>query len=1009
MEKNGPPPPPPPPSEPKEKGSGLELSPMPEPTQTLSNPVAQQQLENINLASSPPSPDPPKDELTNSSAGVTGGGLGDIDLAPPPQTPDPPKDDGVVIQCSMVYSFLTFLITSAYTTLSVRFAMVSKLKLVKFYSWILLPIATTALVLSFALQPRLNSKRHLAFLALQFSTSTWLCEWLTVVGFEWDSEQIFLAVIRSFGWAVTLVLGLRVRARIARLPDKDLSKFLVDKVFSEGFLVGLGQLIFLVFSSIQCDTATMAEGEGWENCRRTLYSQTGLGCLTALVIVLRLVSGVVPPKIMKRHVLGPDRIVTMDLSVKEFFEFCGLCAAAGCGLFLISLYGAEGNFGSHLEFNLVKGVMTFGGVSLSVTALWKGIVIRGEMKRERLGAPGTSTEARAKPAIVVTRGSVFWWWLGVFATTFQSFLFAASAVTLEAYWITISATVLPLVAVFYIGAFFADPSAQDRRSSRRILLHFCSFSLFGQLCWFIYEWRSGNAGMAMTHIARAALELFFFRVALKIRRGIGQLPHAELHGFLVDTLFKGGLATMASILFITFRATKCVFEHNLEKCEETALSSNFICLFIILKWWMALVRSSIPLVMRRRVVLRVDRLVTMNVSMRQKIQLACLTVCGCCGIWLFAMMDNEEKNGDWVMVVGTTGCGAVATAVVLEARRVHEVQLRSTTSAVTAATAAAAVEEQPLVSEASWLWIGLSGAMAIVTFALNVVYSIELGRWWIYGQMLAPLSGASLALALFLKPRNETVLYKRVLYLHFSTFVLLREGAFLVGLFRRGIVAYAVECVLRICALSFLFWKGLALREVVAQLDDGHLSEYITEVVFNGGYNTLVALVFFCFETISCLGSTTEELDVGNNNCTNTSAASAALSNFIAVFTMQKLVSMARAKHVRDSHSVTYDDLATMTLTWVQSLQGACIMVTLVCSMYLFSFVGIQSNFNQLVYTVGFVGFICVSLSLTLEMYVMRKAVAEKKSGASSTVAVLRSRAVSTGKINDGMFVGALV
>ena len=149
------------------------------------------------------------------------------------------------------------------------------------------------------------------------------------------------------------------------------------------------------------------------------------------------------------------------------------------------------------------------------------------------------------------------------------------------------------------------------------------------------------------------------------------------------------------------------------------------------------------------------------------------------------------------------------------------------------------------------------------------------------------------------------------------------------------------------------------------------------------------------------------QLGVGNNGCTNTSAASASLSNFIAVFTMQKLVSMARAKHVRDSSSVTYDDLATMKLNWVQSLQGALILVTMVCSMYLFSFVGIQSNFNQLVYTVGFVGFICVSFSLMLEMYAMRKAAADNNTAAS--VPVRRSRTVSTGRINDGMFVGALV
>ena len=83
-------------------------------------------------------------------------------------------------------------------------------------------------------------------------------------------------------------------------------------------------------------------------------------------------------------------------------------------------------------------------------------------------------------------------------------------------------------------------------------------------------------------------------------------------------------------------------------------------------------------------------------------------------------------------------------------------------------------------------------------------------------------------------------------------------------------------------------------------------------------------------------------------------------------------------------------------------------MVTLVCSMYLFSFVGIQSDFNQMVYTVGFIGFICVSISFILEMYIMRKAAAEKNFRA-STVPVRHSRTVSTSKINDGMLMGALV
>ena len=215
---------------------------------------------------------------------------------------------------------------------------------------------------------------------------------------------------------------------------------------------------------------------------------------------------------------------------------------------------------------------------------------------------------------------------------------------MEGYWITISATILPLVGVCYLGSFFSDPSSQDKRTITILTLHFLSFSIVGQGSWFIYEIKKGEMGGAMTHVARALLEVFFFRVGLKIRRGIGQLPPNQLHDFLVNTLFKGGITTTASVLFITFRGTKCVFERNLEECTNTALCSSFISLFIILNWWLQLVRCSVPKELRREIVLSIERLVHMDVNFMQLIQLASLAVCGACGIWLFAMMNSAKQR-----------------------------------------------------------------------------------------------------------------------------------------------------------------------------------------------------------------------------------------------------------------------------------------------------------------------------------------------------------------------------
>ena len=66
-----------------------------------------------------------------------------------------------------------------------------------------------------------------------------------------------------------------------------------------------------------CCVCDLPCDNSWTACRRSLYSQTGLGGLVAEYTILLLVSGIAPRKYIDRHIIKPKKIVTLDLNVKE--------------------------------------------------------------------------------------------------------------------------------------------------------------------------------------------------------------------------------------------------------------------------------------------------------------------------------------------------------------------------------------------------------------------------------------------------------------------------------------------------------------------------------------------------------------------------------------------------------------------------------------------------------------------------------------------------------------------
>ena len=75
-------------------------------------------------------------------------------------------------------------------------------------------------------------------------------------------------------------------------------------------------MLFLAFSSIQCEGEAEIEGNDWKSCRRSLQSQTGLGGLVATFVLAKLMLGIAPKKYLDKHTINLKKIVRMELNLR---------------------------------------------------------------------------------------------------------------------------------------------------------------------------------------------------------------------------------------------------------------------------------------------------------------------------------------------------------------------------------------------------------------------------------------------------------------------------------------------------------------------------------------------------------------------------------------------------------------------------------------------------------------------------------------------------------------------
>jgi len=693
--------------------------------------------------------------------------------------------------------------------------------------------------------------------------------------------------------------------------------------------------------------------------------------MVMLFTIIKLSSGVVPQQILDKHVISPKKVLAMDLNAEEAVQFFGLSVASLCALYPLANYGAEGGFGSEAEEFASFSVPSVGGFCLLLTAVWKMVAIRGEIRREaeetgqlRLGESSSDN--------TVVEASSFWFYTGVLATTCESAICIAVAVTTSESYEMLAVASGPIVGVMYLVSILCQPRRRSPKDMWKLRLYFVSYAFIGLGAFTAYFVRKGRIEKAFvsTFSLSGATVVFYF--GLRLRAAVGRLPDEDLQTFLVNTLFKGGLQTLFSILFLTFRTTKCMFEKgSVAESYNTSWCSMMISVYLIFWWMTKLVQGSVRSEWRKDLNLSMEKIARMrDISLRRGVEGILTLVTGVCGIFLFSMMSADEMDWTTFSVVGLTGLVASFGVAISEIYSSLKAQSRRSGLSESGQIVERATELEEPVEECSWVFVGVGFLITSMYTVLCVCYGVTLEeKYWLLGYVILANAGLSFVMTMFYKPKRTDTGYKLFLYFHFFSFAIVGETGNAVGCFRMGLIYNGLLVLLRIPLWCLAFWLGLKLRSSAGKLPPQELSDFLCQTVLVKGTAAIGPMLFFSFEAVSCfIGEGT----FSNGQCNNTSNAAMCLSTILAVLTGLSITNKSVPKSVRRGTAWELSAIASLKgLKWWQQLQGGLMTITMVSSLYLLSVLGIKGDERDAVWIVGGVGMTAVVLTAIIGTFLL--------------------------------------
>ena len=144
----------------------------------------------------------------------------------------------------------------------------------------------------------------------------------------------------------------------------------------------------------------------------------------------------------------------------------------------------------------------------------------------------------------------------------------------------------------------------------------------------------------------------------------------------------------------------------------------------------------------------------------------------------------------------------------------------------------------------------------------------------------------------------------------------------------------------------------------------------------------------------------------------NTSNAAMFLSAYIAVLTSLSIVSKTVPKSVQSETAVELSSIASLKgIKWWQQIQGTLFTIAAMPTFYLLSVLGVEGEEDSMLMIVGAIGGVSIGFAalINMAMLVRTRNEHQRKLNIEMVQNQRSVRGISSGDIQEGMFMGAVV
>jgi hypothetical protein len=589
----------------------------------------------------------------------------------------------------------------------------------------------------------------------------------------------------------------------------------------------------------------------------------------------------------------------------------------------------------------------------------------------------------------------------------------------------------PLNILFYMVSMFAKPKRSDSgylKFMRGHLFLALVFEIFlNRAAAFALD---GDAfAFLVTLVASTGASVAYAKFGLGLRDVVAKLPAKELSDFLTHSLVSATIKLVGPLLFLAFNPVRCLLEEDFDvtNCRSIVIAqtnlSGYALAFTAMRVMIAAVarcRQEEPPAWT------IEKVATMDLTKVQKIEGTFVLAAGLCGLWLFSVVISEapaeltDAEARFARIVGAAGNTILFLVFLLEGIQALTstlnkeggeeegtvdggerdetgetgesgkensnawiVLLANPVFAVLGRNAmqqdeTGGVALQPIAPKKPKPVTKVSGSWVIFSVVLTSIMNAYMFAFTITGDIkynqranvIWVMAGAMWFITVFMQPRNEGKLYKTWLYGHFFCQVVLSELCFGIACAVKKEYVKILLTLLRVVLFQGGFGWCLKIRGCAAELDDDHLSQYLTATILRGTLESLPPLILLALEVVGCT------VENGDETCASAAFVSMSLSWLLMGSTIISVIDRSAPRQVQRSVGITLNNLATFRLRARQKLQIGLLFVSALCAAYMFPYVGAEgSEVSDSVYYAAAVGALSMWANMVVENIVFARAV----------------------------------